>query len=132
MARKKTKIEAERIEDIECKESSGNIFADFGFPNPEEAEAKSNLAIAIACIIKKNKWTQQEAAEIMGIDQPKVSKIIRGLLSEFTIDRLMRFLNSLNYDVKLTVEEHKTSRTLPCIYVAPNFLSGKIQHQKRI
>ena len=57
--------------------------------------------MAITAIIKENKWSQQQAAELMRIDQLKVSKITRGLLSEFTIERLMRFLINLSYDIKL-------------------------------
>ena len=54
-------------------ESSGNVFADLGIENPEEALAKSELARQIAMLIKKKKLTQKRAAEILGIDQPKIS-----------------------------------------------------------
>lgn len=106
-----------KTDEIEYTIGSGNVYSDFGFPNPEEARAKAELAMAITAIIKENNWNQQEAAEIIGIDQPKVSKIIRGLLSEFTIERLMKFLNNLNYDIELTLKRHTAQTTLPAIHV---------------
>jgi len=72
-----------KSEEIEFTVGSGNVYADFGLPNPEDAKAKAELAMLITNIIKRRGMTQQEAAELMGIDQPKVSKIVRGLLSEF-------------------------------------------------
>ena len=61
---------------IVYEESSGNVFADLGVENPEEALAKSELARQIAKLIKKKKLTQKRAAEILGIDQPKISALI--------------------------------------------------------
>ena len=81
-------------EEIKVFASSGNIYADFGYPNPQEAMAKAELAIQIIAIIKKRKLTQKKAAELMGIDQSKLSAIQRGQLSSFTIDRLFRFFAS--------------------------------------
>ena len=119
--RNKTKISSETPK---YELSSGNVFADFGYANPEEAKAKSDLAFLIRSIIKKKGLTQEQIAELMGIDQPKISKIMRGVLSEFTIDRLMKYLVSLGYDVEITA---KQSRSLtPSIHV------GKINSPKRI
>jgi predicted XRE-type DNA-binding protein len=104
-------------EEIEIKESSGNVFEDLGFPDAQEALAKSKLAIAIYLIIKARKLTQQQAAEIMGTDQPHVSDIIRGKLSGFTIDRLLKFLLALGRDIEITIKEHKAKKQPPSIYV---------------
>ena len=59
--------------------------------SPEEIMAKVELAILISSAIKRNKLTQKKAAEMIGVDQPKISAIIRGQLSGFTIDRLFFF-----------------------------------------
>lgn len=77
------------------KRSSGNVFADLGVENPEEALAKSELARQIAKTIKKQKLTQKKAAEILEIDQPEISALIRGRLRSFPLERLTRFLNEL-------------------------------------
>lgn len=88
---------------IVYEESSGNVFADLGIENPEEALAKAELARQIAKLIKKKKLTQKRAAEILGIDQPKVSALIRGRLRSFSLERLIRFLNELGQDVSIMI-----------------------------
>lgn len=117
-----------KTEEIEYTVSSGNVYADFGFPNPEEAQTKAELAMAITAIIKEKKLNQQQAAELIGIDQPKVSKITRGLLSEFTIERLMRFLLNLSYDIELKLKKH-TKKTAPVIHVV---MEHKIKNQQTL
>ena len=77
---------------IEVEESSGNVFEDLRHPNPDKALLKAKLAIHIAKIVEKRGWNQDEAAERMGIDQPKVTKILRGQLREFSVERLLGFL----------------------------------------
>jgi predicted XRE-type DNA-binding protein len=82
---------------------SGNVFADLGLPDAEEALAKARLAQAIAGAIERKGLSQGEAAGIMGLDQPKVSALVRGRLSGFSTDRLFRCLTLLG---------HHTVRTL--------------------
>jgi predicted XRE-type DNA-binding protein len=82
---------------------SGNVFADLGLPNPEEALAKAGLAQAIAETIERRGLTQDQAGKIMSLDQPKVSAIVRGRLSGFTQDRLTRCILALGDDVEITV-----------------------------
>lgn len=102
---------------IEFTVGSGNVYADFGFPNPEEAKTKAELAMLITNIIKEKNINQTQAAHLMGIDQPKVSKITRGLLSEFTIERLMRFVLHLGFDIEIWPKPHKLRNTIPRIHV---------------
>ena len=83
--------------------SSGNVFADMGLPNAEELLAKADLAIQISRIIEEHELTQAQAAEVLGIDQPKVSALVRGRLDGFSIERLTRFLNALGQDVEIVV-----------------------------
>lgn len=83
--------------------SSGNIFVDLDVAAPEEVRAKAGLAHAISEIITRQGWTQERAAEVLGIDQPKVSALMRGRLSGFSLERLLRLLNVLNQDVVITV-----------------------------
>jgi predicted XRE-type DNA-binding protein len=83
--------------------SSGNIFADLGFPNPEEWLAKAELARQINNIIKQKKLTQVAAAELLEIDQPKISALSTGRLAGFSLERLFRFLNILGQDITIKV-----------------------------
>jgi predicted XRE-type DNA-binding protein len=82
--------------------SSGNIFADLGLPNPEDALARAQLASHIRQVIKKRRLTQAAAAKVMGIDQPKVSALFNGRLSGFSTDRLMHLLTTLGHDINIT------------------------------
>jgi predicted XRE-type DNA-binding protein len=89
---------------------SGNVFADLGLPNAEEHLAKARLAIQIGKFISKKKLTQAAAAKLLGVDQPRVSKLLRGRLSEFSTDTLVKFINALGSDVDLVVRERPRSR----------------------
>ena len=113
MARKRKELKHNKIE---YEVSSGNVFEDFGFENPKEANAKSDLALLISAIIKQRKLTQDQAAKLMKTDQPKISKIIRGTLSEFTIERLMNYLLNLGCDLEIKPSLGKV--TSPSIHVA--------------
>ena len=82
---------------------SGNVFADIGVPNPDEALLKAQLAYQLNRMIEKRELTQLAAAEILGVDQPKVSALRAGRLRGFSVDRLIRFLNLLGSDVEIVV-----------------------------
>jgi predicted XRE-type DNA-binding protein len=94
---------------------SGNVFADLGLPNSEERLVKAELARKISEAITFRKLTQVQAAELLGIDQPKISALVRGRLSGFSIDRLFQFLNDLDNDVEIVIkrkpEDRKQART---------------------
>jgi predicted XRE-type DNA-binding protein len=95
---------------IRVEESSGNVFADIGLPNPEERLAKAALAIRIASAIRARRLTQSHAARILKIDQPKISRLLRGQLSGFSTERLMLFLTLLGRDVEIVVKTAPRSR----------------------
>jgi predicted XRE-type DNA-binding protein len=105
------------------EESSGNVFADLGVKNPEEALTKSELARQIAKLIKKKKLTQIEAAEILGIDQPKISALIRGRLRSFSLERLIRFLNALGQDVSIIISPAKSQSERGHTWIQESFSS---------
>ena len=90
---------------IKIVESSGNVFADMGLPDAEEMLVKSKLAHQITMLIDKAGLNQTEAAKVLGVGQPKISLLRRGRLKEFSIERLMKFLNALDRDVVLTVRK---------------------------
>jgi predicted XRE-type DNA-binding protein len=98
--------------------SSGNVFADLGLPNPEELLAKAELANKITVLIRKRGLTQAQAAKLLGVDQPKISYLIRGRLAGFSIERLMRFLLLLGQDIKISVEAAPRNRSQARVLVA--------------
>ena len=83
--------------------SSGNVFADLGFEDSEERLLKAKLAGKIAQLIEKKDWTQAQTAERIGLDQPKVSRLLRGQLSGFSVDRLFAVLNRLGHSVEVRI-----------------------------
>ena len=95
---------------VKVVRSSGNVFADLGKPRPDEALAKARLAHEIEKIIREKHLTQSAAAEVLGIDQPKVSALRNGRLSGFSVERLIRFLNALNRDVEIIVKSKAGAR----------------------
>jgi len=84
---------------------SGNVFKDLGLKNPEELLAKAKLEARIVPILEERKVTQTQAAQLLGVDQPKVSLIYRGRLDDFSVERLMRFLTALHRDIRIVVGE---------------------------
>jgi predicted XRE-type DNA-binding protein len=83
--------------------SSGNVFADLELPDADEALAKAGLVHRICAILSEQKLTQARAATLLGIDQPKVSALLRGKFDGFSTTRLFRFLNALGQDVEITI-----------------------------
>jgi predicted XRE-type DNA-binding protein len=98
--------------------SSGNVFADLDFGRPEEALAKAELANRIVGILQKRRLTQMRAAQVLGVDQPKISALSRGHLEGFSIERLMRFLVLLGQDVEIRVKQRPRTRLEARLLVA--------------
>jgi predicted XRE-type DNA-binding protein len=96
------------LDDTSVTVGSGNVFADIGVTDPELALAKSQLASRIAFVIRARGWTQKRAAKEMGVDQPKVSAIVRGRLSNFTVDRLLHLLGRLGEAVEFRFRNGQT------------------------
>ena len=82
---------------------SGNVFADLELPDSDELLVKARLASAIHDVVKARGLTQVQAAELMGVDQPKVSKIFRGKLSEFSTEWLISRLLRMGLDVDIVI-----------------------------
>ncbi len=99
--------------------SSGNVFADLGDTQASESLLKSRLAQRLAKVIEAKGLTQSEVASILQIDQPKVSKILRGRLREFSTDRLFRFLNALDQDIQIVIKAKPTSRRQARLTIVP-------------
>lgn len=88
---------------MKITKSSGNVFADLGLPAADERLLKARLAAELARVIAGRKLTQRAAADLMGIDQPKVSHLLHGRLGGFSADRLLTWLTALGRDVEIIV-----------------------------
>lgn len=85
--------------------SSGNLFADLGFANPEEELLRAKLIREIRAIVKRRRLTQAKAAALLGLKQPDVSAIMTGRVGKFSLDRLVRCLDRLDYKVDVVVRQ---------------------------
>jgi predicted XRE-type DNA-binding protein len=90
--------------------SSGNVFADAGLVDADERLAKAGLAHSVISIIKSRGMNQTAAGRLLGIDQPKISALMRGQISGFSTERLFRFLNALGRDVEIVIKSKPRSR----------------------
>lgn len=86
------------------EESSGNIFADLGFSNPEEHLVKVELVARIDELLKARGLTQARAAKLLGVKQPDLSNMLRGRVRGYSVHRLLRFLAALDQDVKIVIQ----------------------------
>jgi predicted XRE-type DNA-binding protein len=84
-------------------ESSGNVFADLGLPNPKQELMKAELTLQIYRLIKERRMTQVDAGKLLGIKQPHVSLLMRNRAGSFSVGRLMEFLTVLGQDVEIAV-----------------------------
>ncbi|MBI2844400.1 MAG: XRE family transcriptional regulator [Armatimonadetes bacterium] len=99
---KANKVDESRKE-IEVEEGSGNVFADLGFPDADEMFIKAELLFEIERIVKERRLTQRKAAQILGIEQPDVSNLLRGRIRGFSTDRFLKFLTALGQDVEIRI-----------------------------
>jgi len=88
-----------RREALRQEPSTGNVFADLRLPGAGEHLIKAGLVVRIDRTIRQRKLTQAAAAQLMGIDQPKISAMLAGRFRGYSVERLMRFLVALGHDV---------------------------------
>jgi len=88
---------------ITIEDGSTNVYADLGYENAAEMQRKSQLAAEIARAIKARRLTQQEAAELLGVDQSKISRITRGQFRGVSEAKLLELVTKLGHDVKIIV-----------------------------
>lgn len=103
---------------IEHERGSGNVFADIGLPNAEEHLVKAGLVMKIDALMRGRGLKQVAAAELFGVTQPDVSKMLRGDFRQFSVERLMRFLVALGQDVEIVVKPKRGADTAPMLRVA--------------
>lgn len=93
----------------EVHDSTGNIYADIGFANPNDMLVKAKLAAKIGDIIKSKRLTQEKAAEIVGIPQPKLSRLLRGDFAGVSQEKMISVLTLLGRDVQIVVSPARRS-----------------------
>ena len=97
-------------DDTHIEHGSGNVFADLGRPDAETHLLKAELVARIDQIIRKRRLTQAHAADLLGISQPDVSRLLRGNFRDYSVERLLRLLTTLGRDVEITIRKPPTRR----------------------
>ncbi len=95
---------------VRIEKGSGNVFADIGLPNPEEALAKAEIARQINRCIADRRLSQAEAGAILGIPQPRVSDLACGRLHKFSLEKLIDFAKRAGHDVEIRMKPSRQPR----------------------
>jgi predicted XRE-type DNA-binding protein len=89
---------------IAVERGSGNVYADLGFPDSEDMLVKAQLVTKVAEIIRQRRLTQKQAAKLLRLTQPKISRLLRGQFRGISERRLLRCLTQLGRDVQIVVK----------------------------
>lgn len=87
-----------------------NVFADLGYPDAAERQAKLRLAYALNQVLEQRKLPQAEAAKVLRVTQPKVSALRNYKLAGFSVERLMNLLTALDQDIEIVIRRKPRSR----------------------
>jgi predicted XRE-type DNA-binding protein len=90
---------------------STNVYADLGLADAEEMLVKAQLASKIGEIIRRRKLTQIQAAELLGIPQPKLSGLLRGQFRGISESKMLECLTRLGRDIEIVIKSAPRSRT---------------------
>jgi predicted XRE-type DNA-binding protein len=101
--------EPDNIEEQKVTLSSGNVFADLGFENPEQMILKAELVREISAAIKEKGLNQHQAGEVLGLEAQKIADLLRGRFSEYPIERLFQYMNALDRDLEILVKPRASS-----------------------
>ena len=107
-------------------QSSGNVFTDLLLPNAVEKQIRIRLAVAINQVIQERHLSQTAAAQLLAINQPKISALVNYRLEGFSVERLMSFLNSLDRDVEIVIRKKPRSKRAARIVVTGTQLSNVV------
>jgi predicted XRE-type DNA-binding protein len=84
-------------------EESMNVYEQLGFPDAAEMLVKAQLVSKIAEILRQRGWSQQQAATVLGLTQPKLSRMLRGQFRGISEMKMMDCLLRLGRAVKIVV-----------------------------
>jgi predicted XRE-type DNA-binding protein len=97
-------------DDIRIERGSGNVFADLERPGADAHLLKAELVTRIDKIIRERGLKQTDAAKVLGLSQPDVSRLLRGNFREYSVERLLRLLTALGRDVEIVIREPRLQR----------------------
>ena len=99
-----------KTDKVKIERGSRNVFADLGRPDAEAHLLKAELVTRIDKIIRRRGLKQVDAAKLLGLSQPDVSRLLRGSFEEFSMERLLRLLTALGRNVDIVIRESRSQR----------------------
>lgn len=96
------------VDKIKIERGNGNVFADLGRPDAEAHLLKAKLVVRIDEIIRRRGLKQVEAAKLLVLSQPDVSRLLRGNFQEYSVERLLRLLMALGRDVEIVIRKPRS------------------------
>jgi len=106
------------VSKVNIVQGSENVFADLGLPGAEAHLLKADLVSRIDEIVRCRRINQVQAAKLMGLSQPDVSRLLRGNFREYSVERLLRLLMALGRDVDIIIRKPAASRRIGKLTVA--------------
>ena len=94
--------------DRAVERGSGNVFADLDLPDADAHLLKAELVSRIDSIVRQRRITQTEAAGLLGLSQPDVSRLLRGDFRAYSLERLFRLLTALGRDVDIVIRQPRS------------------------
>ena len=95
--------------DSTVERSSGNAFADLDVPDADAHLLKAELVSRIDTIVRQRGITQTEAARILGLSQPDISRLLRGDFRQYSLERLFRLLTALGRDIDIVIRQPRSA-----------------------
>ena len=96
------------VSETAVEAGSGNVFADLGLADADAHIVKAELVTRIDAIVRQRGITQAEAARLLGLSQPDVSRLLRGDFREYSLERLLRLLTALGRDIDIVIRQPRT------------------------
>lgn len=103
--------------ETEIERSSGNVYADLGFHDAAEMLVKAQLVAKISEILTTRKWTQQQASKVLGIPQPKLSKMLRGQFRGISETKMLECLTKLGRDIRIVISSEESAAMIGSVQV---------------
>jgi len=104
------KTDSTETNEIPIERGSGNVFADLGWPDADAHLLKAELVNRIDTILRRRRLTQSQAAKLLGLSQPDVSRLLKGDFREYSLERLLRLLTMLGRDIDIVIRTPKSRR----------------------
>jgi len=107
-----------RKKSMSHQSGSTNVYADLGYKAADDMFVKAQLVTTIAEILAERGLTQTQSAVVLGIPQPKLSKMLRGQFRGFSERKLMDCLTRLGRDIEIVVRKRSDAKRQGVVSVA--------------